>query len=426
MFSEVLIKTILKVLIGNTFSKLYPFVILNLLAIYNGSEEVGAYAIFLSLANSGILFISGGLNSLLGRYLSIKDDEGIKKKKSALIFSLVFAMVMFALYIILIEIIYFFTDTLKVISNDVKYIVICVIIYIYGQACLALYKHALTGLRNYNKILNADMLISALSIGTLIFVLAFYPAFDLKVVIYLTTAIGFISGVIGCTGLYRCYSILNKKKFDINKADLTKEFISFSIPSLISSMMFTPILLLGKFVIEAHHGLETVGIFELSFQWATVVLMVTGVISTISLPDLANNIDSKFDFNRIYKKYILVSLSASAFLSISLIIAFLINEHTTFNYIPSNYEIELPILLMALASSVLISVWSIQVKVPAAYNMQLTATKINSIWVFFTLIGIYAFVPLYGALGFMISITLSWAILVIIYSSYNKKVNLAR
>lgn len=62
-----MLKNILKVLFGNVFSKLYPFLVLNLIGIYISTSAVGVYAFYITITTVSIAFITGGIVPILVR-----------------------------------------------------------------------------------------------------------------------------------------------------------------------------------------------------------------------------------------------------------------------------------------------------------------------------------------------------------------------
>lgn len=415
-----MIKNLIKLLFGTVFSKIYPFLILNLIAMTSEQSSVGAYALFLSIANLGLLIITGGLNPLLSRFLSIEYGDDSNKKTAVLTFSLTFSVVTFVIFSIIIIFLPSEFIGLKSIKESTPNVVFFILLYLAGNSFWSVARFVLIGLKEYTVLLKLDIANSIIALGMLSTFYIYSDNLSLIKFFTLTTIISIFNGILGLIVFIKYYLYLkieNPRKLTI--AD-SSDFTKYLIPSLVNALMFTPVLLFGKVVLENHHGLASVGVFELAFQWATIILLVTGATSTISLPDLSGLINNKNKFWTTYQKYINLNFVLSLALSSILISVVLFDGLTEYRILPKNYDLDHHILLFSLVTSILISVWSIQVKVAAAFKRQYIASKLNLIWVVCSLSFTLLLIPSYGALGLIASTSFSWLILVIVYFFYNK------
>lgn len=413
-----MLKNILKVLFGNVFSKLYPFLVINLLSIYIDTGAVGVYAFYITITTVSIAFITGGIAPILVRYLAVDSEESNIPKIQILDVSIFFATVLTLLVSIILAL---FGDNWLNFSatKDIKFFIIFIILTIIGLVISTLTKSAMVGLREYNKLVGLDLFLTIVSMLGLIFTYIISGFSNVKYFLQLSTILALLNGLVSFIyflAIRRIYYL----PYKIKTSSIIRLF-HFGWPALLSALMFSPVLLLGKFLLEKNHGLEAVGQFELAFQWATMLLIVTGVISSLALPDMASLVNHKPKMEVMYKKYLKINIVISLILSFLVFVFFYINRNGWINFFPAAKEISYLLLLLVLITALLISIWSVQTKVCAAFEQQLSVTKINSIWIIICVILMALVTPVYGVLGMMFSITISWCILIGVFFVWNKR-----
>lgn len=409
-----MLKNILKVLFGNIFSKLYPFLVLNLLGIYINTSAVGVYAFYITITSVSVAFITGGIAPILVRYLAVDSEEKYIPKIQILDFSILLATI---LTILVSVILIFFGDKwLGFNVIDLKFFIIFTII---GLVISTLTKSAMVGLRDYNKLVGLDLVLTFFSMLGLIITYIISGFYDIKNFLQLSTILALINGLLG---LIYFFAIRSNYYIPYKiKTSTIKRLFHFGWPALLSALMFSPVLLLGKFILENNYGLEAVGKFELTFQWATMLLIVTGVISSLALPDMASLTNSKIKMHEVYTKYLKINIIVSLILSVLIFLFFYINRIGWLSFFPAAKKISYLELTLVLVTALLISIWSVQTKVCAAFEQQLSVTKINSIWIITCMSLIILVTPSYGVVGMMFSIVISWCILVTVFFIWNKK-----
>lgn len=409
-----MLKNILKVLFGNIFSKIYPFLVLNLLGFYIDTSAVGVYAFYITITSVCVAFITGGIAPILVRYLAVDSEEKYIPKIQVLDFSILSATILTLLVSV---ILIFFGDAwLDFNIIEMKFFIIFTII---GLVISTLTKSAMVGLRDYNKLVGLDLILTFFSMLGLIITYIIGGFYSIKYFLQLSTILALINGLLSLIYFFsirRSYYIPYKLKINT-----IKRLFHFGWPALLSALMFSPVLLLGKFVLENNHGLEAVGKFELTFQWATMLLIVTGVISSLALPDMASLITSKIKMREVYTKYLKINTIVSLILSLLILLFFYMNRMSWLNFFPAAKNISYLELILVLVTALLISIWSVQTKVCAAFEQQLAVTKINSIWIITCMSLIVLITPSYGVAGMMFSIAISWCVLVAVFFIWNKK-----
>tara|TARA_Y100000296_G_scaffold86617_1_gene127005 strand:+ start:713 stop:1999 length:1287 start_codon:yes stop_codon:yes gene_type:complete len=414
-----LILNVIKVLLGNVFNKLYPFLILNLLAVTVGVEAAGGYAIFVSVSSVAIIFINGGVGPILVRYLAVPAGFDNIGKKSVLKFS--YCVSILIILFLSVGIYLFGSDffSIEISGVDDETFVFLIVSFLIGQAIVSLAKSSLLGLREYNALMLYELVLTIVNLGGLVVAYFSVGLESLKVYLYLSTLLSVINGLMSLFWIVR----INKSVAGQNGVGLSlvniKRLLGFGIPSLANALMFTPVLLMGKLILEHNYGLTAVGKFELAFQWATIVLIVTGVVSSLALPELTVLLSDYSKLKKVYRQYVIVNVVISISLSVLLFVLFYFNRTGFFEFYAVANEIEYEVLFLALVMALFISVWSIQTKVFAVYEKQLWVTGLNLVWAMLCGVLVVAFVPKYGVLGFVSSISAAWLALVLVFFWFN-------
>lgn len=412
-----MLKNILKVLFGNIFSKLYPFLVLNLIGIYIGTSAVGIYAFYITITTVSIAFITGGIAPILVRYLAVvSENEGISKIQ---ILDVCIGLAMILTFLVSVILLFFRRNIFNVEVEDIDYFIILTIVTIIGLVMSTLTKSAMMGLKDYNKLVGLDFFVTIVSMLGLIFIYIISEFNNLKYFLKLSTVLALLNGFFSLIYYLRIRKIYYFP-YEIKNSTI-KRLFNFGWPALLSALMFSPVLLLGKFLLESNQGLDAVGKFELVFQWATMLLIVTGVISNLALPDMATLINHKDKMYEVYKKYIKINLSVSIIMGLIILVFYYLNKVGWIGIFPAAQEISYFQLILVLITALLISIWSIQTKICAVFEQQLMVTKINSIWILICILLMSLIVPKYGVDGMIFSIAISWIVLVGAFFVWNKR-----
>lgn len=414
-----LILNVLKVLLGSVFNKLYPFLILNLVALTIGAEAAGGYALFISISGAAAIFITGGVGPVLVRYLAAPVEVDCVSKKSVIDFSVFSSAVIVIFLSALIYILVSRVLTIDIPSVSSDLFAVLVVAFLVGQSIVSLTKSALLGLRKYNTLMFYELVLTIINLGGLVVAFFYFGLSSLDVYLGLSALLSLINGLLSVALVVHIRSrVVERSDPDLSLL-IIKRFVCFGVPSLANAIMFTPVLLVGKFFLEHYHGLAAVGQFELAFQWATMVLIVTGVVSGLALPELAVHLNSYSKLKATYFQYLLLNVGISLCLGSLLVLFFYLNRSGVFDFFSVVHQIDYAVLFLALITALLISIWSVQTKVFAVYERQFWVTSLNLIWAILCGALAVIFVPEYGALGLMTSITASWLALVLVFFWFN-------
>lgn len=412
-----MLKNILKLLFGNIFSKLYPFLILNIIGVYLNTSAVGVYAFYIAITSIAIVFITGGISPVIVRYLAVKPDGNEIKKIEVLDFSICTALIL--TFLVLSSICLYGGGWFQFDYNNLDFFIYYILLTIIGLVFSTLIKSTLTGLRLYNYLLVLDLLIAFISFLGLVVTYLLSGYNEIEDFLKLSTILAIINGFLSFALLF--YFRIKFYSSYVIRFNVIKKMFNFGWPSLLSALIFSPVLLLGKFFLEKSHGLEAVGEFELTFQWATMLLIITGVISGLALPDMASVIDSKKQVKDFYRKYLKINIIVSILMGLFIYIFIYLNKIDFIEFFPIAKEISNLLLILALITALFISIWSIQTKVCAVFEKQLSVTKLNFIWIILCIFLMFFLIPIFGVEGMIISISISWFVLIVIFHIWNKR-----
>jgi len=407
-----LIINIFKVLVGNVFNKIYPFVVLNLLAITVGPEAVGGYAIFISISGVAAIFVNGGVGPVLVRYLAAPITSGGIGKKAVIDYSVCLSIVSYLLFSFFTYL--FLSKFSKIEIPDVssELFSFLLIVYLAGQLSVSLAKNILLGMRRYTALMQCELLFTLINFGGLIVALACDWLYGLYGYLYLLTIFSVVNGVFSAALVVHARVGSSDGSDSGLSAVEKRRLLGFGIPSLVNAIMFTPVLLIGKFALEHYHGLAALGEFELTFQWATIVLIVTGVVSSMALPELTAHLADYFKLKATYYKLLVINFVISFFLGFFLIILLKVGRNLGVEGYAFLHQIDDVVLFLVLITAVLISVWSVQTKIFAAYERQLLVVRLNILWALACTLFVMIFVPTYGVVGLAFAVSISWLFLV--------------
>lgn len=194
------------------------------------------------------------------------------------------------------------------------------------------------------------------------------------------------------------------KKHSFNKIT---ELIKFSSALFLIAIITGPFTYVYKvLLLKTENGLYELGIYEALIQWNVIIMMITGAISTTSLPLLGEKfgiIDSK-NFTNSMKKVI----QTNALAGITLTIIFLLLKNIILSaYGPEfiRYNITFTIILMTTVFNSL--TWSID-KIFYAINLQWKSTLMFGISTGVTIISFLLLRDEYGIMGLAIANLAGW------------------
>lgn len=239
----------------------------------------------------------------------------------------------------------------------------------------------------------------------------------------LIVVLGFYYGVNGCVvalgigciilGILNKISISkelsnNNINWDIKNID--KSTISvlwkFSIPTLFSSLMVTPILWLAKTMLINESGYEQMAMFDVADQWSMSVIFIPNALAQIVLPILSNTLSS--GEKKKYTKLIKLNLIANFVVASTISIVVIIMSPYILRMYGPEYSNKIPLILMMIAT-VCMSICNVVGQVIASQGKMWIGFVFNIIWALFLIFFTSIFTK-YGAIGLALAITCSYII----------------
>ncbi len=239
----------------------------------------------------------------------------------------------------------------------------------------------------------------------------------------LIVLLGFYHGVNGCVvalgigcitlGILNKISILEELKnsnisCDIKNIDKSTISIlwKFSIPTLLSSLMVTPVLWLSRTILINKSGYEQMAIFDVADQWSMSVIFIPNALAQIALPILSNTLSS--GKNNKYIKLVKLNLIANLIVASTVSAMVMILSPYILKMYGPEYSNKMPLIFMMIAT-VCMSICNVVGQVIASQGKMWIGFIFNIVWALFLIFFTSIFAE-YGAMGLALAITCSYVI----------------
>ncbi len=239
----------------------------------------------------------------------------------------------------------------------------------------------------------------------------------------LIVLLGFYHGVNGCVvalgigcitlGILNKISILEELKnsnisCDIKNIDKSTISIlwKFSIPTLLSSLMVTPVLWLSRTILINKSGYEQMAIFDVADQWSMSVIFIPNALAQIALPILSNTLSS--GKNNKYIKLVKLNLIANFIVASTVSAMVMILSPYILKMYGPEYSNKMPLIFMMIAT-VCMSICNVVGQVIASQGKMWIGFIFNIVWALFLIFFTSIFAE-YGAMGLALAITCSYII----------------
>lgn len=322
-------------LIGNTIGRLAMFLTMIFAARLLPQEVFGQFSTVRNTVSMFSTIVSGSLGSTATK--KVAESKNNREHLQLVLYTLFFINIIIASFVVLFI---FFTSEWIVnrffISSPemVKAFYIGAFLFV-ATVFSALIQSILIGFENYKRMALIGIAVSSLSIP-IIFTLLFL--FSMNGVLWGVT-IYFILDFLFKVRLL--HTLLEHKKMFVTFADVKKEsknIISFSLPIFISIVITSISFWYARVIlINSSNNFKEIAIFDASYQWLTIIMILTGATTSVALPMLSkafatNDIKDK---NRIFKVNLLVNL----FLSMGMAIIFFLLAKQIMSVYGENYII---------------------------------------------------------------------------------------
>lgn len=356
-------------LISSLVLKAVVFISSIIIARIFGPEEFGKYGIVISTVNMVMIFASLGLGMTLTKYVAeYKDDPYrlssyvIGSISIGLGLSTIISVCLYALSTDLA--IYFFHD--ETLSPLLKFSALMV----FSNCFIGLSVGALQGFRQFKLLFYSNVLIAVLLTALLLLALHNGTVNDVLHAMLLSSV---FDNFIKFSILAYCLKKY-KYSFVIPTLAVYKKIISFAVPTLLNGICFLPFLWYSKtLLVIGDKGLYQAGLFDAAYQWLTLIMLLTGAISTAIFPVLSKNNN---DFIKVYKFGLLTSIIIPFLL---VVIIYPLRVQISDLYGPG-YEELMDLIPISIVISIFYSAWSVMSKVSSAKGKPWQVFFGNIIW----------------------------------------------
>jgi O-antigen/teichoic acid export membrane protein len=370
-----------------------------------GKEVFGQYSLIRNTVAIFEVYINYALAPLTIKYIS-ENKYGIRNILTSILIILILVIFFVEIIIFLlaeyIVVVYFKDPTLLLpfLSSSLIFI---------GSSIMGIAISILTGFEFYKKILLTTIISFLFGFPILMYLMITYQLIGIMI------GIGLYFLIDGLIKLIYISKKLQDSDYSINKDKIKKtsvEIIKFSIPLFLSSSLLLPTLWYSKtLLLEYNYTFSDLAGFEAAYQWLTVILIITGSITNISLP--------------LFSKLLTKTKELHNILTINLIINFLISFFMTlFIYFFSEYIMSLygddfktddSILILLAISSIFISLNAVLTKYFISIEEKWLLLINSLFWASSFLIMCFLWIPNEGIIGLANSFLISYIISFLIY-----------
>ena len=263
---------------------------------------------------------------------------------------------------------------------------------------------ALNGFEAFNKSA-INQIVAGIIQGVLIILLGFYYGINGCVI-----ALGIGCIILGILNKISISEELKNSNINCDIKNIDQSTISilwkFSIPTLLSSLMVTPVLWLSRTILINESGYEQMAIFDVADQWSMSVIFIPNALAQIALPILSNTLS--FGEKNKYIKLVKFNLIANFIVASTVSVVVIILSPYILKMYGPEYSNRMPLIFMMIAT-VCMSICNVVGQVIASQGKMWIGFGFNLIWgvclIFFT--SIFA---KQGAMGLALAITCSYII----------------
>ncbi|MFA0518963.1 oligosaccharide flippase family protein [Vibrio sp. 10N.222.55.E8] len=395
-------------LISTLVLKAVVFISSIIIARIFGPEEFGRYGIVISTVNMVMIFASLGLGMTLTKYVAenknnpcLLSNYVMGSISIGLVLSTIISVCLYAFSTELA--VYFFHD--ETLSHLMRFSAFMV----FSNCFIGLSVGALQGFREFKSLFYSNVFTAVLLMALLFLTL---PNGTVNDVLHAMLISSIFDNITKFSILVCCLRKYNYK-FIIPTLAVYKRVTSFAVPTLLNGICFLPFLWYSKtLLVIGDNGLYQAGLFDAAYQWLTLIMLITGAISTAIFPVLSKN---NSDFIKVYKFGILTSITIPLLL---VIVIYPLRIYIANLYGPG-YEELIDLIPVSIIITVFYSAWSVMSKVSSAKGKPWQVFFGNIIWGGVIYIFGSDFVSKGGALELLKLMLIAWVVVCVYFSLQN-------
>lgn len=410
-----IIKGVFWSFLGTLISKGFVFIALFLVARILTVDEYGKLGLLQSYINTFTTFSLASFGVTATKYLALYAESD--KEKASEIYSLTRLSVFFLAVAILVLSLVFNKQVGEYIvgnQNMSKEVLLCAFA-IFFSSLNGLQTGALAGLENFKSISFVNMVNGILSLPLILFSAYKFGIYGVVV-----------SLVIINFSIWLCSAILLQRELNLKQIKFTikgqkkhlETVYNFTLPSFISSMMLSPVVLICNSMLIKNHisGYYQLGIYNATFNFSQVGTLLLGIIGQVTYPLTMKNFgknNKRFDFFNINQSYV---IGVVLFLPI-LVLPDLFSQLYGSKY--QNSDMHLTLLFVSLSTIIIAQRQGIARNF-AAGNFMWFSVFSNMTWAVTTII-VCNFLIDYGAIGRAVGFLIGYFVNTVIFIPFYLK-----
>lgn len=386
-------------IIGTSIGKLAMFVT-NIVAARLLSQEIfGQFTMIRSTINMGGNIVSGALGPAATKRIA-EVNQTDKNRLPSLILA-IFAINGIAIVIISLTILIFsewIINTFFLGTTNLVFALYIGLFLLFGSTFSIISQSILIGFEQFRKIASINVVVSLTSI---------------PVILFLIYALGLYGALFGISFYFIFDASLKiiSLKSKIQPIDFRnslsksvkyfKALANFSLPLAFALLLNSVSFWYARvIIINTSDSFNDIAIFDAAYQWLTIIMMITGVITNVALPMLSKALagEKKDEFYRVFY----LNLAVNSGIALSIAVIFILLSKQIMGLYGTAYVKGNHILIILSLMSVFFSVSSI-------YNKYMLT--INKVWIIF-FSSLFGVIVLFTSLVFLASyhaLGLAWS-----------------
>jgi O-antigen/teichoic acid export membrane protein len=379
-----------------------------IIARYLGKESFGQYSLIRNTISTFEIYTNFGLAPTATKSISenkLNDNLILSNTIKSIFFITIVVTLILSLFIYatsdVISLNYFKDESLSLMLK-------CGILILIGSSILSITSGILVGFEIYKSILKTTIYSSLVSLPIFLYLILQYKLIGSLIAI----GIYFL-----LDSLFK-FLYIKKHLLDYNIHCIKKETIysilKFSFPLFLSALFMLPAIWYSKILLlKLGFTYLDIASFEASFQWLTIIIIITGAVTNVSLPIFSTMFINST--RKELKKALILNLSINLLISLLMTIIIIFMAKYIMMLYGNDFSDDNILLIILTISSIFMSLIGVLNKFLISINKRWYILLISIIWTIVFLIYCFILIPENGAKGLAYAYLYSYIVTFFLY-----------
>lgn len=407
MLKGTLQKAILS-LLSSGIIRILMLIVSIIIARYLGKESFGQYSLIRNTISTFEIYTNFGLAPTATKSISenkLNDNLILSNTIKSILFITIVVTLILSLFIYVtsdvISLNYFKDESLSLMLK-------CGILILIGSSILSITSSILVGFEIYKSILKTTIYSSLVSLPIFFYLILQYKLIGSLIAI----------GIYFLIDSFFKFLYIKKYLLDYNIHFIKKETIysilKFSFPLFLSALFMLPAIWYSKILLlKLGFTYLDIASFEASFQWLTIIIIVTGAVTNISLPIFSTLF--KNSTRKELTNALILNLSINLLISLLMTIIIIFMAKYIMMLYGNDFLDDNILLIILTISSIFMSLIGVLNKFLISINKRWYILFISIIWTIAFLIYCFMLIPENGAKGLAYAYLYSYIVTFFLY-----------